>query len=134
MRTKSAERGPLGPESLAHIRDLPFVRKLEYRPAKARADTGYDGRLKIRASSDTFSFLVEIKKAYLSDSSVNELRARADRLPVPQRVMLLARHVPRPIAERLIRDHISFADLAGNVHLELGDRYNWTAIGRPEMF
>ena len=133
MRTKPAERDPLGPEPLAHIRDLPFVRKLEYRPAKAGDDSGYDGRLKIRASSGTFSFLVEVKKTYLSYASVNELRARADRLPGPQRVVLLARHVPRPIAERLIRDHISFADLAGNVHLELGGRYNWTAIGRPEM-
>jgi len=131
--TKRAEREPLGPEPLAHIRDLPFVRKLEYRPAKARTDTGYDGHLKIRASSNTFSFVVAVKTSYLSDASVNELRARADRLPAPQGVVLLARHVPRPIAERLIRDHISFADLAGNVHLELGDQYNWTAVGRPEM-
>lgn len=130
---KRAERDHLGPEPLAHIRDLPFVRKLEYRPAKARGGASYDGHLKIRTSSDTFSLIVEVKKSYLLDASVNELQSRADRLPASQRVVLLARHVPRPIAERLISSHISFADLAGNVHLELGDRYNWTAIGRPEM-
>jgi hypothetical protein len=130
--TKRAER-ELGSEPLAHLRHLPFVRNLDYRTARAGSDTGYAGQLKIRTSSDKFSLFVEVRASYLSDASVNELRARADRLPAPQRLVLLARHVPRPIADRLISSKINFADLAGNVHLELGDRYNWTAIGRPEQ-
>ena len=28
---------------------------------------------------------------------------------------------------------MNFADDAGNIHLELGDRYNWTVVGKPAL-
>src|SRR5262249_21407138 len=46
-------------------------------------------------------------------------------------VILLARHIPRPVAERLIEAKVNFADDVGNIHLALGDRYNWTFVGKP---
>jgi hypothetical protein len=45
--------------------------------------------------------------------------------------ILFARFVPRPAAEALIAAKVNFVDDAGNIHLELGDRYNWTSIGNP---
>jgi hypothetical protein len=47
--------------------------------------------------------------------------------------MLLARHISRPVAERLIAAKVNFADDAGNLHLALGDTYQWTVIGKPAL-
>jgi len=45
----------------------------------------------------------------------------------------LARHIPRPVAQRLLEAQVNFADDVGNLHLALGDRYNWTVVGNPAL-
>jgi hypothetical protein len=44
-------------------------------------------------------------------------------------VLVLAPYLPVPTAKSFIEAGISFADEAGNIHLSLGDEYNWTVIG-----
>jgi len=48
-------------------------------------------------------------------------------------IILLARHVPRRAAAALIASDVNFADDSGNIHLKLGDAYNWTVIGMPAV-
>jgi hypothetical protein len=69
----------------------------------------------------------------LSRSAVSPLLAwldhlRTDRTPD---IILLARHISRQAAEALIDAKVNFADDAGNIHIELGNAYNWTVIGIP---
>ena len=42
---------------------------------------------------------------------------------------MLATYLATPTAKCLIDAGISFADEVGNIHLALGDEYNWTVIG-----
>ncbi|HYL77464.1 MAG TPA: type IV toxin-antitoxin system AbiEi family antitoxin [Bryobacteraceae bacterium] len=119
-------------EPVCHLRRLPFVRDVKY-TVKERRDPGYDGRLEIKTSRGKFQLAVEAKRSYISRAAVSELLAwlshlRADRT---QGVILFATHIPRKTAEALIEAKVNFVDDAGNVHLELGDAYNWTAIGIP---
>lgn len=77
--------------------------------------------------------LIEAKRSYISRSTVSQLLAWLNHLRTDptQGVILLARHIPRQAAEALIEAKVNFVDDAGNIHLELGDVYNWTAIGLP---
>ena len=79
--------------------------------------------------------MVEVKHSYLSHSSINALLTWANRLGADQnaRVVLFAPYITRPMAERLISAGVAFADLAGNLNLQLDDSYNWTVLGRPEQ-
>ncbi len=43
--------------------------------------------------------------------------------------LLLAPYLATPTAKSFIDAGISFADEVGNIHLALGDEYNWTVIG-----
>lgn len=123
------------PESLDSLRRLPFVRSLTYTPAMDGGDLGWDGRLALRTPQGPFRLVVEAKRSYLTRSGVSQFLAwlhhlRTDR---KQGVMLLARHISRPVAERLIEAKVNFADDAGNLHLALGAAYQWTVIGMPAL-
>jgi hypothetical protein len=119
--------------SLKRLRKVPFVRDLKYTHLKKGRDLRPDGALAIKTPHGLFRLWVEAKGSFLPSSAVPQLIAwlnqrRTDRT---QGVMLLAGYVSRPAAEALIEAKVNFADDAGNIHLELGDAYNWTAIGIP---
>lgn len=120
-------------DSIGMLQRLPFIRDLHYEPAPEGQDPNHDGKLDIQTPKGCFHLLVEIKRSFLTRSDVNQLLAwvRQRGNGQPHRVIVLARHIPRPVAERLIDAKVNFADDVGNVHLALGDRYNWTLIGSP---
>lgn len=122
-------------ESLHVLRHIPFVRDLRYTPAPSGLDRGYDGKLDIQTLAGRFHLLVVAKRSFLTRSAVNQLLAWIKQVETgkPHGVILLARHVPRPVAERLIEAQVNFADDVGNIHLALGDRYNWTVVGKPAL-
>jgi len=90
--------------------------------------------LDITTPNGRFQLLVEARRSYLPHTGVSRLLAwLSPRRPgQKQGSIILARHISRQAAEALIAARVNFADDAGNVHLELGDAYNWTAIGLPQ--
>jgi hypothetical protein len=122
-------------EPLGRLRNLPFVRGLKITSVQKGRDLEYDGKLEITTPHGRFQLVIEAKRSYLSRSTVSQLLAWLNHLRTDhtQRVILLARHIPRQAAEALIEAKVNFVDDAGNVHLELGDAYNWTAIGIPAL-
>ncbi len=121
------------PETATTLRRIPFVKELRYCSAHDGSDLGNDGFIDFNTPEGSFHLAVQTKRSFLTRLAVEQLLAQrcnrqADQL---QDIILLARHIPRPVAERLIDANINFADDAGNAHLALGDRYNWTVIGKP---
>jgi len=120
-------------EPIDALRRIPFVRDLRYAPAPDGPDLGYDGKIDVKTPAGHFHLLVETKRSFLTRPAVNQLLAWVKQVGKgrsPQ-VIVLARHIPRPVAERLIEARVNFADDVGNIHLALGDRYNWTVVGKP---
>jgi len=117
------------------LRRVPFVRGIEYSLTRDRQDIGFGGKLDVRTPTRHFHLLAEARRSYLTRSEVNQLLAwvKQQGTAKPRQVILLARHIPRPVAERLIEAKVNFADDAGNIHLALGDRYNWTTFGKPAL-
>src|ERR1700722_9985680 len=122
-------------EPVHALRRLPFVCDLCYVAEPDLEQRGYDGTIDIRTPSGHFQLLAEEKRSYLTRSAVNQLLAWVTQLGSSKRheFILLARHIPLPVAERLLEAEVNFADDAGNIHLALGDRYNWTVIGKPQL-
>ena len=120
---------------LEKIRGLDFVKALDFSAARnPYEDKGIDGQLRIRTPKGTFNFLVEQKSSYLDRSLLNAFIAQAkhqtDAYQHP--VILFARYVPRPSAERLVASGINFLDRVGNMHLTLGSNYSHTVLGNRE--
>lgn len=59
-------------------------------------------------------------------------QAKLRRVVHREPLLLLARYIARPSAERLIESGVNFLDRAGNVHLVLGRNYERTIIGNKE--
>jgi hypothetical protein len=118
-------------EAIGSLRRLPFVRDLQYTPGHDKRDPA--GKLRVRTPRGRFQLLVEEKRSYLSRPDADRLVVwlSHSRTDAKRPVIVLARHVPRPAAEALMAAKVNFADDAGNVHLELGNAYNWTSIGLP---
>ncbi len=123
---------------LDQIRALPFVRRVQFVPQEASNDTAFDGALKITTPSGGYSLSLISKRSYLDRSLVNALigriqgegkakKSQQGRTNIP--VLILAPYLPAPTAKSFIDAGVSFADEAGNIHLALGDEYNWTVIG-----
>ena len=121
------------PAPVDSLRRIPFVRQLNYVAGPLGEDQAFDGKLYVHTPSGHFQLLVEEKRSFLTRSDLDQLLAwmKHVRTGKSQKLILLARHIPRLVAERLIGAHVNFADDVGNVHLTLGDRYNWTVIGKP---
>lgn len=119
--------------SIAALRRVPFVRELRYAPAHGGRNPAYRGEMNIQTPKGRFHLFVEAKRSFLNRAEVDQFLAWAGQVGrgQSQQVILLARHIPRPVAERLIEAHVNFADDEGNIHLALGDRYNWTFVGNP---
>jgi len=120
---------------LEKIRGLEFVKALDFSAERnPHEDKGIDGKLRIRTPKGTFNFLVEQKSSYLDRSVLNAFIAQAKhQTEVYQHpVILFARYVPRPSAERLVASGINFLDRVGNMHLTLGSNYSHTVLGNRE--
>ena len=128
-------RTTLESEPVNHLRQIPFVRDLRYVAAPDGPDRGYDRKIEVQTPSGRFQLLVEAKRSFLTRSAVNQLLAWVKQVGKgkPHEIILLARHIPRPVAERLLEAQVNFADDVGNIHLALGDRYNWTVVGNPAL-
>jgi hypothetical protein len=119
---------------LEQLRTLHFVTDLDFSAERRSGDPGIDGILKVRTPKGTHAFLVEQKRSYLDRGMLNALVAQA-KLHAEVRgkpLLLLARYIPRPSAERLIESGVNFLDQAGNMHLVLGRNYERTIIGNKE--
>jgi hypothetical protein len=124
----------LGPY-LEQLRALDFVKGVELSSDLKQEKARVDGLIRIGTLKGKFPFYVELKSSYLDRAHINALIAQAkyyarkDRRPL----LLLARYVPAPAAEKLIDAGVNFADRAGNLHLVLGRSYARTVVGRREQ-
>src|SRR5947209_16588493 len=117
---------------LAHLRSLPFIRAFHFDP------TGQTIELATPGGRHRLS--VEVKRSYLDRALVNAILSHAPgesqgnrrtRKTKTARIVL-ARYIPTAVGEQFIAAGISFADEPGNVHLRLGEDYNWTVLGKRE--
>jgi len=123
---------------LDQIRAVPFVRHLRLIPAKS-GDRNSGGVLEITTPRGKHRLPLIVRRSYLDRSTVNALigqiqgerkAGRDGRKTVRNgETLLLAPYVAAPTAKSFIDAGISFADEVGNIHLSLGDEYNWTVIG-----
>lgn len=113
---------------LEQLRALPFVREVAFAPASP----GADGALTVSTPAGSFRFAVEVKTSFLDRALANAIAALSARLARDhdQRLLLLGPYIPRPTGERLIAAGVNFLDLAGNMHLGLGENYSRTVLGR----
>ncbi len=119
---------------LDRIRTVPFVRKVEFSEKGREAGLGVAGTLKLRTPKGTQIFLVETRRSYLDAGLLHAVIAQARFFRDKQRkpLLLLARYIPSPSAERLIEAGINFVDEAGNMHLAVGESYERTTVGVKE--
>lgn len=119
---------------LEQIRRLPFVKGLDFSRENRTVDSETDRILKLRTPKGTYSFLVEQKRSYLDRGILNALVSQAQLNAKRRRepLLLLARFVPKPSAERLVQSGVNFLDQVGNMHLVLGGNYERTIIGNRE--
>src|SRR5437762_11681930 len=103
------------------LRALDFVKDVELFSKSERIKRDVDGLLRIDTPKGTSAFYVELKSSYLDRAHINALIAQAKHYAKKNRrpLLLLARYVPAPAAEKLIDAGINFADRAGNLHLVL---------------
>lgn len=123
---------------LDQIRAVPFVRHLRLIPAKS-GDRNASGILEIRTPRGKHRLPLLVKRSYLDRSMVNAVIGQiqgekkaakgGSRSVSNGETLLLATYLATPTAKCLIDAGISFADEVGNIHLALGDEYNWTVIG-----
>jgi hypothetical protein len=119
---------------LEQLKALPFVTDLDFSPEGRHNDREADGILKIHAPKETYRFLVEQKRSYLDRGALNALIAQAKLYATERRepLVLFARYIPGPSAERLIQSGINFVDQTGNMHLVFGRNYERTVVGTKQ--
>ncbi len=119
--------------SLAHLRSIPFVSGLRFQPA--------EGALELTTPRGRHRLFAEVKRSYLDRGLVNAILSRAreestgkgrTKSRKTSLRLVLAHYIPAAVGERFIEAGICFADDPGNVHLRLGDDYNWTVLGKRE--
>ena len=124
-----ATRRPDTDIALAHLAALPFVRSLRFIPALKSADRADDGVLELETATGKHRLSVEVKRSYLNRSLVNAVIGQAHGR---QGKLVIARYVPAALGEQFVKAGVCFADDPGNVHLQLGTKFNWTVLGKRE--
>ncbi len=124
-----ATRRPDTDIALAHLAALPFVRSLRFIPALKSADRADDGVLELETATGKHRLSVEVKRSYLNRSLVNAVIGQTHGR---QGKLVIARYVPAALGEQLVKAGVCFADDPGNVHLQLGTKFNWTVLGKRE--
>jgi len=120
------------------IRAVPFVRHLRLVPAKS-GDRNSSGVLEITTPRGKHRLPLIVKRSFLDRSMVNAVIGQIQserkaakgggRTATNGETLVLAPYLATPTAKSFIDAGISFADEVGNIHLALGDEYNWTVIG-----
>ena len=123
---------------LDQIRAVPFVRHLRLIPAKS-GDRNSNGVLEITTPRGKRRLPLIVKRSFLDRSMVNAVIGQIQgerkaaqgggRTIANCETLVLAPYLATPTAKSFIDAGISFADQVGNIHLALGDEYNWTVIG-----
>ena len=123
----------LGP-FLDQLRSLPFTRSVEaIEQEPADNSRRFDATVQVETEAGSYEFLTEVKRSYLDEAVTRAITAAAKNLTRRKRKLLLfARYIPQPTAQRLMDAGVDFADLAGNVHLNLPPHYHWTVVGNRE--
>jgi len=118
---------------LDKLRELEFVKALRFAGSSHQNDVGIDGVLTIETPRGKFAFSVEHKNSYLDRAVLNAFIVQAKHYAGKHRPLLLfARYIPRPSADRLVQSGVNFLDQMGNIHLSLGDNYVRTVLGNKE--
>lgn len=117
------------------INGLNFVKDARFDTPRRINEEGFYGVLKIRTPKGTYSFTVKTRTSYLDRSLLNAFisKAQTKMKSRRERVLLFARYVPRPSAEKLIQAGVNFVDLAGNMHLAVDKEYVRTVLGNKEV-
>lgn len=115
--------------ALAHLAALPFVRSLRFIPAPKSRDRADDGVLELETPTGRHRLSVEVKRSYLNRSLVNAVIGRTHGR---QGKLVIARYVPAALGEQFVKAGVCFADDPGNVHLQVGTKFNWTVLGKRE--
>jgi hypothetical protein len=118
---------------LERLRELDFVKTVEF-SSDSRSGAEVDGILNVETPKGKYILSVEFKSSYLGRTHINALIVQAREFAERQRapLLLLARYLPAPSAEKLADAGVNFLDRAGNIHLVLGKNYGRTVIGRRE--
>src|ERR1700728_1729551 len=115
--------------ALAHLAALPFVRSLRFIPVPKSVDRADAGLLELETATGKHRLFVEVKRSYLNRSLVNAVIGQAHGR---QGKLVIARYVPAALGEQFVKAGVCFADDPGNVHLQLGTKFNWTLLGKRE--
>ena len=111
---------------LEQLLTVSFVRKLNITQLDARS--AVDAIIILTLPAGRQRFDVELKTSYLSKEQLAHLIARRPRVTAP---LLLMAPLVSAAAGRVLRDAgVSYVDLAGNLHLQVGNRYVATREGR----
>jgi hypothetical protein len=115
-------------QQLNQLTNLSFVKMIHIQH-------GENASVRIDTAIGSFKFEVRLVRSYLDRPLANDLiqivkglRGRGQ-----SELLLLARYVPRPTAERLAEAGVNFLDEAGNMNLTLGAHYHSLIVGRPEV-
>ena len=135
MRRGSDYNADLG-RYLEPIRELQFVTALDWKlapPGTGKCEI--DAEITITTPRRKFRFAAEFKRTYMDRATLNMLIAQQahvrEKMKLP--LMLIARYIPTPMAERLVEAGINFVDSVGNLHVNLGGDYYVFAVGRKEI-
>jgi len=118
---------PPSEPALQHLQALAFVKALTLQRAQLGTP---DTTVTVRTPARTFTLDAGIKHSFLDRTTTNAIIAAAARRERP--LLLIARYVPRPTAERLISAGVNFVDRSGSLHLALGSEYHATLVGRRD--
>ena len=118
---------------LAALRELSFVARTDLAEPRPQETGDLAATISDRRGRH-YRFRGEFRSSYLDRPSVHAVVANALQ---HQRdggcpTLVFARYVPLPTAEQFLEAGVNFVDLAGNLHLVLGDRYERTIMGRAE--
>ena len=118
---------------LAALRELSFVARTVVAKPRPQETGDLAATISDRRGRQ-YRFRGEFRSSYLDRPSVHAVVANALQ---HQRdggcpTLVFARYVPLPTAEQFLEAGVNFVDLAGNLHLVLGDRYERTIMGRAE--
>jgi hypothetical protein len=119
---------------LQRLLGMPFIEDVQFSREKAVRDRGIDGFLKVQTPKEKQIFIVEVKRSYLDTALLHSLIAQSHFLKTQHKkdLLVFARYVPTPSAQKLITAGINFIDDAGNMHIKVGSNYERTVVGLRE--
>lgn len=113
---------------LEHVRELPFIRQARVLDL-GHERRGEDAHVVLDTPDEKVIITVEHKRSHLT----NELAERLVHLrSTTPGLMVFAPAIGRDIAQRFSRAKLNFVDLAGNCHVEIGERYYVHIEGRRQ--